>query len=102
MVWPDRRHAYDKEDRMEGMGLIAWIVLGLIAGLIAKALVPGKDPGGCFVTVLIGIVGAVLGGFLATLLGFGGISGFDWRSLLIAVAGSAALLALLRLFRGKK
>jgi len=86
----------------QGMGLISWVVMGLIAGLIAKALVPGKDPGGCFITVLLGIVGAVLGGFLATLLGFGGISGFDWRSLVIAVAGAAALLALLRLFRGKK
>jgi len=87
---------------MAGMGLIAWIVMGLFAGLIAKAIVPGKDPGGCFVTVLIGIVGAVLGGFLATLLGFGGISGFDWRSLLIAVVGAIVLLALLRLIRGKR
>lgn len=84
----------------QGMGLIAWIVLGGIAGLIAKALMPGKDPGGCILTVVIGIVGALLGGFLATALGFGGLSGFDWRSLVIAVIGAFVLLAILRIFRG--
>lgn len=87
---------------MEGMGLIAWIVLGGIAGLIAKALMPGRDPGGCILTVIIGIVGALLGGFLATALGFGGLSGFDWRSLVIAVIGSFVLLAILRMFRGRR
>ena len=87
---------------MQGMGLIAWIVLGGIAGLIAKTIMPGKDPGGCIVTVIIGIVGALLGGFLATLLGFGGISGFDWRSLVIAVIGSFVLLAILRAVRGRR
>jgi uncharacterized membrane protein YeaQ/YmgE (transglycosylase-associated protein family) len=85
---------------MEGMGLIAWVVLGGIAGLIAKTLMPGRDPGGCILTVIIGIVGALLGGFLATALGFGGISGFDWRSLVIAVIGAFVLLAILRMFRG--
>lgn len=87
---------------MEGMGLIAWIVLGGIAGLIAKTLMPGKDPGGCIITVIIGIVGALLGGFLATALGFGGISGFDWRSLVIAVIGAFVLLAVLRMLRGRR
>lgn len=87
---------------MEGMGLISWIVLGGIAGLIAKVLLPGKDPGGCIVTVIIGIVGALLGGFLATALGFGGLSGFDWRSLVIAVIGAFVLLVILRLVRGKR
>ena len=85
---------------MDGMGLIAWIVLGGIAGLIAKAIMPGRDPGGCIITVIIGIVGALLGGFLATALGFGGLSGLDWRSLVIAVIGSFVLLAILRLLRG--
>ena len=85
---------------MEGMGLIAWIVLGGLAGLIAKVLMPGKDPGGCIITVIIGIVGALLGGFLATALGFGGLSGLDWRSLVIAVVGAFVLLAILRLLRG--
>src|SRR5689334_23329106 len=77
-----------RERAMAGsMGLISWIVFGLIAGLIAKMLVPGRDPGGCIVTVIIGVVGALLGGFIATALRFGGISGFDWRSLGIAILG---------------
>ena len=80
-----------------GMGLISWIVFGLIAGAIAKFLMPGKDPGGCIITMIIGVVGAVLGGFIATTLGFGGISGFDWRSLLIAILGALLLLLLWRL-----
>jgi uncharacterized membrane protein YeaQ/YmgE (transglycosylase-associated protein family) len=86
----------------QGMGLIAWIVLGGIAGLIAKAIMPGKDPGGCILTVIIGVVGALLGGFLATALGYGGLSGLDWRSLVIAVIGSFVLLAILRIFRGRR
>ena len=63
---------------------------------------PGKDPGGCIVTIIIGIVGALLGGFLATALGFGGISGFDWRSLVIAVIGSIVLLVIWRMIRGRR
>lgn len=86
---------------MEVMGLLSWIVFGLIAGILAKFLMPGKDPGGCIITVVIGVVGALLGGFIATWLGFGGISGFDWRSLLIAVLGAMLLLLLWRLIRGR-
>ncbi len=87
----------------EGMGLIAWIVLGGIAGLIAKALMPGRDPGGCILTVIIGIVGALLGGFLSSTLGYGGLGGgLDWRNLVIAVIGSIVLLAIWRLLRGRR
>ena len=86
---------------MEGMSLIAWIVLGLLAGAIAKMLMPGRDPGGCILTIIIGIVGALLGGFLSTMLGFGGLGGdLDWRNLVIAVLGSIVLLALWRMLRG--
>ncbi|HVR95878.1 MAG TPA: GlsB/YeaQ/YmgE family stress response membrane protein [Thermoanaerobaculia bacterium] len=85
------------------MGLISWIVLGLIAGLIAKALMPGKDPGGCIITIIIGIVGALLGGFLSTALGFGGLTGdIDWRSLVIAILGSIILLAIWRMISGRR
>jgi uncharacterized membrane protein YeaQ/YmgE (transglycosylase-associated protein family) len=85
------------------MSLLAWIVLGLIAGLVAKALVPGRDPGGCIVTILIGIAGALLGGWLSTLLGFGGLAGgLDLRNLVIAVLGAIVLLVLFRLVAGRR
>lgn len=87
---------------MEAMGLLTWIVFGLIAGIVAKLLMPGKDPGGCIITILIGIAGALLGGFLATALGFGGITGFDWRSMIIAVLGAIVLLLLYRMIAGRK
>ena len=83
------------------MGILAWIVFGLIAGAVAKMLMPGKDPGGCIITILIGIAGAVLGGFIGSLLGFGGVSGFDFRSFLIAVGGAILLLWLYRRFSGR-
>ncbi len=86
----------------EIMGIGSWIVMGLIAGAIAKFLLPGKDPGGCIVTMLIGVAGAVLGGFIATYLGFGGISGFDIRSLIVATLGAILLLLVLRIFMGGK
>jgi uncharacterized membrane protein YeaQ/YmgE (transglycosylase-associated protein family) len=84
------------------MGILAWIVFGLIAGALAKFLMPGNDPGGCVVTTIIGIVGAVLGGFLATALGYGGISGFDLRSFVVAIIGSLLLLIIWRMLRGRR
>ena len=87
---------------MEAMGLLSWIVFGLIAGAIAKFLMPGKDPGGCIITIIVGVVGALLGGFVATWLGFGGISGFDFRSFVIAVVGSILLLGLWRMLSGRR
>lgn len=79
------------------MGILSWILFGLIAGALAKWIMPGEDPGGCVVTMLIGIVGAVIGGWLATQFGFGGISGFDFRSLIVAVIGAVLLLWVYRL-----
>jgi uncharacterized membrane protein YeaQ/YmgE (transglycosylase-associated protein family) len=78
------------------MGILSWILLGLIAGALGKWIMPGDDPGGIIVTILIGIVGAVVGGFIATLIGFGGISGFDFRSFIIAILGSILCLFIYR------
>jgi uncharacterized membrane protein YeaQ/YmgE (transglycosylase-associated protein family) len=81
------------------MGILTWIVLGLVAGALAKFIMPGRDPGGIIVTIILGIVGAVVGGFIGTLLGFGDISGFDFRSVVIAVIGAIILLAIYRAVR---
>ena len=81
------------------MGILAWIVFGLIAGALAKFLTPGNDPGGFIVTTIIGIVGAIIGGFIAVQLGYGDISGFDLRSFVIAILGAIILLFGYRLVR---
>ena len=85
------------------MGILSWIILGLIAGALGKLVMPGKDPGGFFITILLGIGGALLGGFIGTRLGIGSVTGaFDIRSLLIATAGAIVLLLLYRLIKKKK
>jgi len=81
------------------MGILAWIIFGLIAGALAKFLTPGNDPGGFIVTTIIGIVGAIIGGFIAVQLGYGDISGFDLRSFVIAILGAIILLFGYRLVR---
>lgn len=78
------------------MNILVWIIFGLIAGAIAKFLMPGRDPGGIIITILIGIVGAVIGGFISSALGFGDVSGFNFPSLIIAVLGSIILLIIYR------
>ena len=74
------------------MGILSWIIFGLIAGALAKFIMPGAQGGGIILTIVLGVVGALVGGFLGTKLGLGDISGFDLRSMAIAVGG--ALLAL--------
>ena len=82
------------------MGIIAWIIFGLIAGIIAKLIMPGRDGGGFFLTCILGIVGAVVGGWLATMFGIGGsISGFNLHSFLVAVVGAILVLGIFRLLR---
>jgi uncharacterized membrane protein YeaQ/YmgE (transglycosylase-associated protein family) len=81
------------------MGILSWIVFGLIAGVLAKLVMPGNDPGGIIVTILIGIVGAVVGGYIGTLIGFGEVTGFDLRSLAVAVGGGVILLFIYRKLR---
>jgi len=92
--------------------IIGWIVFGLIAGLIAKALMPGKDPGGCIITILLGIAGSLIGGFIGrALFGYGAGTGRGdvselthpgfLMSLVLAVVGAIILLALYRLIKGR-
>lgn len=83
------------------MGILSWIVLGLVAGALAKLVMPGRDPGGIFITILIGIVGAVIGGFIASALGLGTVSGFNVRSILVAAGGAILLLFAFRAIRGR-
>ncbi|HUF49931.1 MAG TPA: GlsB/YeaQ/YmgE family stress response membrane protein [Longimicrobiales bacterium] len=81
------------------MNVLSWMLFGLIAGAIAKYIMPGKDPGGCIGTIIIGMIGAAIGGFIGTrLLGIGTVTGFNPRSLGIAILGSIILLLLYRLF----
>jgi uncharacterized membrane protein YeaQ/YmgE (transglycosylase-associated protein family) len=82
------------------MGLLSWIVLGLIVGVLAKWIMPGDDPGGLIVTVIIGIAGAFVGGYIGTALGFGTVTGFNLGSLAIATGGALLLLFVYRKLKG--
>jgi uncharacterized membrane protein YeaQ/YmgE (transglycosylase-associated protein family) len=79
--------------------LLFWIIVGLIAGALAKFVLPGDDPGGIIVTIIIGVVGAVLGGWLLSLLGIGGGAGSGgWIfSIIAGVIGAVILLGIYRL-----
>jgi uncharacterized membrane protein YeaQ/YmgE (transglycosylase-associated protein family) len=81
------------------MGILSWIVMGLIVGVLAKIVMPGKDPGGIIITILIGIAGAFLGGFIGSFLGIGTVSGFNLVSILLAVGGAVILLILYRIIK---
>ncbi len=85
------------------MSIVFWIIFGLIAGVIAKLLTPGRDPGGCIITMLLGVVGAFLGGFLYSLLtGQPYIAEFDLGSLAVAVGGAIVVLLLYRAVAGRR
>ena len=81
------------------MGIFSWIVMGLIAGLIAKFIMPGKDPGGIIITSLIGIGGGLLGGYIGSFFGLGTVTGFNMGSILLAVGGAVLLLILFRVVK---
>jgi uncharacterized membrane protein YeaQ/YmgE (transglycosylase-associated protein family) len=80
--------------------IIFWIIVGGIAGALAKLIMPGDDPGGFIITILLGIAGAIIGGFLAGLIGIGG-GGIIW-SIIIATIGAIILLAIYRLIAGNR
>lgn len=82
------------------MNILAWILFGLIVGALAKLVMPGRDPGGIVVTILLGIAGALLGGFLGRALGFYGPGeGAGW---LMAILGAIILLVIYRLLVGRR
>jgi uncharacterized membrane protein YeaQ/YmgE (transglycosylase-associated protein family) len=74
------------------MGLLTWLVLGLVVGILAKLIMPGKDGGGFILTTLLGIAGAFVGGFIGSLLGLGTVSDFSVGSLALATMGALLLL----------
>ena len=74
------------------MGILSWILLGLIVGALAKWIMPGPDPGGFIVTILIGVAGAFVGGFIGSMVGLGTVTGFNLGSLLLAIGGALLLL----------
>jgi uncharacterized membrane protein YeaQ/YmgE (transglycosylase-associated protein family) len=85
------------------MGFLGWIVLGLIAGAIAKLIMPGDDPGGIIVTVLLGIIGAVIGGFLGSrFFGIGLQTFWSLQTWIVAIIGSLILLGIYRLVVGRR
>ncbi len=85
------------------MGILGWIVFGLIAGVIAKLLMPGRDPGGCIITILLGVVGAFVGGFIfEQLTGRPDVMEFDLGSLAVAVVGAIVVLLIYRLIAGRR
>jgi uncharacterized membrane protein YeaQ/YmgE (transglycosylase-associated protein family) len=83
------------------MGILSWILLGLVVGLLAKWIMPGPDPGGLVITILLGIAGAFVGGFIGSLIGLGSVTGFNLGSLALATGGAVVLLWGHRQIRGR-
>ena len=81
------------------MGFISWIILGLLAGVLAKYIMPGKDGGGLVITALLGIAGAFVGGWLGSFVGLGSTGEFSIGSLITAVVGALALLFIYNVVR---
>jgi uncharacterized membrane protein YeaQ/YmgE (transglycosylase-associated protein family) len=84
------------------VGIIAWIVVGIIAGFLAKAVVPGQGPGGVLGDLIVGIVGALIGGWLFNLFGHVGATGINLWSILVAFIGSVVLLLIIRALTGRR
>jgi uncharacterized membrane protein YeaQ/YmgE (transglycosylase-associated protein family) len=84
---------------MIGMGLISWIILGAIAGWLASIIMGSDDRQGCIVNMVVGIIGAFIGGLIMNFIGGQGVTGFNLWSLLVAVLGAVVLLAIARIFR---
>jgi uncharacterized membrane protein YeaQ/YmgE (transglycosylase-associated protein family) len=84
------------------MGIIAWIVVGIIAGWLARMVVPGEGPGGLVGDLVIGIIGAVIGGWVFRSLGHTGVTGINIGSIIVAFIGGVILLLIIRVISGKR
>lgn len=82
------------------MGILSWIIFGLIAGIIAKWIMPGKENIGIIVTIILGVVGAVVGGYISTFFGFGKVDGFNFGSFFVAVIGAIVVLYIYKKIKG--
>jgi uncharacterized membrane protein YeaQ/YmgE (transglycosylase-associated protein family) len=91
-----------RTERGMEIGIVSWIVVGLIAGLLGKVIMPGRDPGGFLLTIVIGMIGAIVGGFVVQLLGGAGVTGFNIWSILVATLGAIILLAIFRVFASRR
>ena len=85
---------------MESYGIIGWIIIGGIAGAIAKMLMPGKDPGGCIITILLGVAGALLAGWLGKMIGWYDTN--EGAGFIAAIVGAFVLLGIYRLIAGRR
>ncbi|HDL8021903.1 TPA: GlsB/YeaQ/YmgE family stress response membrane protein [Yersinia enterocolitica] len=81
------------------MGILSWIIFGLIAGILAKWIMPGEDGGGFIMTIILGVVGALVGGYISTFFGMGKVDGFNFGSFVEAVIGSLVVLFVYRKLR---
>lgn len=84
------------------MDILAWIIVGVIAGFLAKAVVPGDGPGGVFGDLIIGVVGAVIGGWIMNSFGHSGASGINIYSIVVAFIGAVVLLMIIRALTGRR
>lgn len=84
------------------MGILSWIILGLVAGILAKVIMPGKDGGGFIITVVLGIAGAFVGGWVGSFLGLGSTGGFSLGSIATATVGALLLLIIYRMVKKQR
>jgi uncharacterized membrane protein YeaQ/YmgE (transglycosylase-associated protein family) len=84
------------------VGILSWIIFGLIAGAVARLIMPGRDPGGVVLTILLGIGGAITGGLIAAALGGHGVTGFDTVSFVVSIGGALILLGIYRALVGDR
>jgi uncharacterized membrane protein YeaQ/YmgE (transglycosylase-associated protein family) len=84
------------------MGLLGWLIVGLIAGVLAKWAVPGEGPGGIVGDIIVGVVGAFIGGWVFNYFGHAGVTGINFGSILVAFVGAVILLFIMRAFSGRR